>query len=168
MLKRIFGDKHSSPTRRELIKKVERSSFSGFLPWMYYDSETGMYTNTDDTRGFLWECRPLAFAGDVTAQVLEGLFRLNLPLGSIMQFILWADSHIDPVLERYCSLRKRESDIGAESTTRFVDFMSSGRVWPPWPGYRCASSGCWSASNSPRATNSRAEGATFAARFRKY
>jgi len=127
MLKHIFGDKHSSPTRRELIKKVERSSFSGFLPWMYYDSETGMYTNTDDTRGFLWECRPLAFAGDATAQVLEGLFRLNLPFGSIMQFILWADSHIDPVLERYCSLRKRESDIGAESTTRFVDFVSSGR-----------------------------------------
>jgi conjugal transfer ATP-binding protein TraC len=127
MLKRIFGDKHSSPTRRELLKKVERSSFSGFLPWMYYDPNTGIYTNTDDTQGFLWECRPLAFAGDATAQVLEGLFRLNLPFGSIMQFILWADSHIDPVLERYKSLRKRESEIGAESTSRFVDYMSSGR-----------------------------------------
>ena len=127
MLKRIFGDKHSSPTRGELLKKVERSSFSGFLPWMYHDPETGIYTNTDDTQGFLWECRPLAFAGDATAQVLEGLFRLNLPFGSIMQFILWADSHIDPVLERYRLLRKRESEIGAESTARFVEFISSGR-----------------------------------------
>ena len=127
MLKHIFGDRHSSPTRRELLKKVERSSFSAFLPWMYYDPESGLYTNTDDTHGFIWECRPLAFAGDATAQVLEGLFRLNLPHGSIMQFILWADSHIDPVLESYKALRVRGSAIGAESSLRFADYMSQGR-----------------------------------------
>jgi conjugal transfer ATP-binding protein TraC len=127
MLKHIFGDKHSSPTRREILKKVERSSFSSFLPWMYYDPETGLYTNTDDTHGFLWECRPLAFAGESTAQVLEGLFRLNLPFGSIMQFTLCADSFIDPVLTRYRELRVRGSAIGAESTARFADYMSKGR-----------------------------------------
>ncbi len=127
MLKHIFGDKHSSPTRREIVRKVERSSFSSFLPWMYYDPETGMYTNTDDTHGFLWECRPLTFAGDSTGQVLEGLFRLNLPFGSIMQFILCADSFIDPVLARYGALRVRQSEIGAEATNRFADYMSKGR-----------------------------------------
>jgi conjugal transfer ATP-binding protein TraC len=127
MLKHIFGDRHSSPTRRDLLKKVERSSFSCFLPWMYYDPETGIYTNTDDSHGFLWECRPLAFAGDSTGQVLEGLFRLNLPFGSIMQFTLCADSFIDPVLERYGALRVRGSEISAESTARFADYISRGR-----------------------------------------
>src|SRR5512146_1677601 len=101
MLKQISGDTHSSPTRRDLLNKEARSNFSSFLPWMNYEQETGIYTNTDDTHGFLWECRPLAFAGDSTGQVLEGLFRLNLPFGSIMQFTLCADSFIDPVLERY-------------------------------------------------------------------
>jgi len=131
MLKHIFGDKHSSPTRREILKRLERSSFSSFLPWRYYDPETRAYVNADDTQGFLWECRPLAFAGDSTAQVLEGLFRLNLPVGSIMQFILYADSHIDPVLERYKVLRVRESGIGTESTSRFAEYLSRGREGCP-------------------------------------
>ena len=98
---------------------------------MYFDPETRIYTNTDDTQGFLWECRPLAFAGGSTGQVLEGLFRLNLPFGSIMQFILYADSHIDPVLERYKELRVRESGIGTESTARFAEYLSRGREGLP-------------------------------------
>jgi conjugal transfer ATP-binding protein TraC len=131
MLRHIFGDRHSSPTRRELLKKVERSSFSRFLPWMYYDAEECMYINTDDSRGFIWECRPLAFAGDSTAQVLEGLFRLNLPFGSIMQFTLCADSFIDPVLKRYRELRIRGGEISEESTARFADYISRGREGLP-------------------------------------
>jgi len=127
MLKRIFGDKYSSATKREIMKKLERTSFSSFLPWAYHDEISDTYVNMDDTQGFVWECRPLVFAGDSTAQILEGLFRLNLPTGSILQFMLYADNHIDPVLERYQTLRTRKSDIGTESTAKFVEYLQEGK-----------------------------------------
>jgi len=36
----------------------------------------------DETIGFLWECTPLAFAGEKTTFILEGLFRIGIPLRS--------------------------------------------------------------------------------------
>ncbi|MDY0307959.1 MAG: conjugal transfer protein TraC, partial [Desulfovibrionaceae bacterium] len=98
-----------------------------FLPWYCYDGESRTYFNRDDTRGFLWECRPLAFASDSTGEILEGLFRLNLPIGAILQFTLWADSHIDPVLERYTALRSRDSQVGRESARSFADYLREGK-----------------------------------------
>ena len=126
MLKFIFGDK-GSLTKRDILKKVERSSFSTFLPWLCYDKDTRMYVNRDDTCGFIWECRPLACASTTTCQTLEGLFRLNLPTGSILQFTLCADSHIDPVLERYKSVRTRDNEVAQESARSFTEYLSQGR-----------------------------------------
>lgn len=126
MLRFIFGERRT-PLKRDILKKVERSSFSSFLPWYCYDEEFRTYFNRDDTRGFIWECRPLAFASDSTEQVLEGLFRLNLPIGSILQFTLCADSHIDPVLERYTALRTRDSEVGRESARSFAEYLREGK-----------------------------------------
>jgi conjugal transfer ATP-binding protein TraC len=126
MLRFIFGERRT-PLKRDILKKVERSSFSSFLPWYCYDEESRTYFNRDDTRGFIWECRPLAFASDSTEQVLEGLFRLNLPIGSILQFTLCADSHIDPVLERYTALRTRDSEVGRESARSFAEYLREGK-----------------------------------------
>lgn len=126
MLRFVFGERRT-PLKRDILKKVERSSFSSFLPWYCYDEESRTYLNRDDTRGFIWECRPLAFASDSTEQVLEGLFRLNLPVGSILQFTLWADSHIDPVLERYTALRTRDSEVGRESARSFAEYLREGK-----------------------------------------
>ena len=126
MLRFVFGERRT-PLKRDILKKVERSSFSSFLPWYCYDEESRTYFNRDDTRGFIWECRPLAFASDSTEQVLEGLFRLNLPVGSILQFTLCADSHIDPVLERYTALRTRDSEVGRESARSFAEYLREGK-----------------------------------------
>lgn len=126
MLRFIFGERRT-PLKRDILNKVERSSFSSFLPWYCYDEESRTYFNRDDTRGFIWECRPLAFASDSTEQVLEGLFRLNLPIGSILQFTLCADSNIDPVLERYTALRTRDSEVGRESARSFAEYLREGK-----------------------------------------
>jgi conjugal transfer ATP-binding protein TraC len=130
MLKFIFGERQT-PLKRDILKKVERTSFSSFLPWYGYDEETRLYHNHDDTQGFIWECRPLAFASQATGQTLEGLFRLNLPVGSILQFSLLADSLIEPVLDRHESLRSRDSEVGREAARSMSAYLREGRKGMP-------------------------------------
>lgn len=97
----------------KLLRQIERDAYSSTLPYISYDPDTGVYVNQDNTIGFLWECLPLAFAGMKTVNVLEGLFRAGLPEGSVLQFILYADPHIEPVLELYEQCRVRNEPMVA-------------------------------------------------------
>lgn len=98
--KALLGDS-GGLTWRELFKSIERNSFADYLPWVGYVEKSKVYINIDDTAGFAWECSPLAFAGEASAKTLEGLFRLGLPAGSVMQFILCADDHIDGYINSF-------------------------------------------------------------------
>ena len=125
----IFGAR-GGMTRKDLRNLTRRDRFSDYLPWIAYDGETEAYHNADGTKGFLWECSPLCFAGEKTLFTLEGLFRLGLPHGSVMQFILHADSHIDPYIEAYRSGKTRAS----RSFTRppRSSPLSLRRAWRAW------------------------------------
>ena len=121
----IFGAR-GGMTRKDLRNLTRRDRFSDYLPWIAYDGETEAYHNADGTRGFLWECSPLCFAGEKTLFTLEGLFRLGLPHGSVMQFILHADSHIDPYIEAYRSGKTRDLAIVHEASEKFAAFLEKG------------------------------------------
>ena len=86
-------------TVADIERISERNKFSSYLPWRAYDKGKLFYYNVDETMGFLWECTPLAFAGDKTTFILEGLFRIGIPSGSIIQFILYADPYIEEEIE---------------------------------------------------------------------
>jgi conjugal transfer ATP-binding protein TraC len=86
-LKNLFAGKTEDATIIDLKELTARDRFSSYLPWVSYDEDTKTYHNSDDTVGFIWECVPLAFAGDKTSFILEGLFRTGLPFGSVLQFI---------------------------------------------------------------------------------
>ncbi|MDD5532763.1 MAG: TraC family protein, partial [Syntrophales bacterium] len=110
----------------DLNEMTARNRFSVYLPWVSYDSAGKTYHNTDDTTGFIWECAPLSFAGDKTAFTLEGLFRIGLPAGSVLQFILYADKYINRFIDLFKSGKTRAVPIVQEATEHYSEFLRSG------------------------------------------
>ncbi|MGD0235582.1 MAG: TraC family protein [Syntrophorhabdales bacterium] len=113
-------------TYTDLKNETYRKRFSEYLPWIAFDRQTKAYLCADNTAGFIFECSPLAFAGEKTADTLEGILRLNLPDGSVLQFILVADDHIDPYVTTYRSLKTRDDPLVRKGVERFGAFLLSG------------------------------------------
>ncbi len=111
----------------DLDEMTRRNPFSSYLNYLAYDSDLEIYLNQDDTYGLLWECVPTIFAGKKTLTALEGIFRAGLPHNSVVQFIFHADSHIDPILNRYRSNRTKHSEMIDASLESTVQFLSDGR-----------------------------------------
>ena len=126
MLTRLLYGKDAGATKDELRKMTERSKLSRFLPWNVYDPKSQIYFNDDGTIGFLWECSPVAFAGEDLYTTLNGLFKAGVPFGSIVQFILYADDYIDDVLNDFQRLRVRKNPLLERSEREFVGFIKSG------------------------------------------
>lgn len=124
---RVFYGSEQQLKRRDLLSLVEKNPFSKYLNYSTYDHNLGIYINNDCSLGMLWECSPLTFASAKTVTTLEGVFRAGLPKGSVMQFILYADQHIDPMLRRYSQCRTLQDPIVEASTEKIVDFISKGR-----------------------------------------
>ena len=114
-------------TFQDLKDETYRKRFSHYLPWVTYDPETKEYGCSDDSVGFIFECSPLAFAGEQAIETLEGLVRLNVPSGSVIQFTLLADPYIEPYLSAYKALKARDSDLTRTSAERFTQFLAEGR-----------------------------------------
>jgi len=127
MLRFLSGD-NGSLTKKELARETYRSKFSDYLPWVAYDEESNCYLNGDETFGFIWECSPLAFADESTETVMEGLFRIGAPEGSVLQFILCADDHIEPYLDLYSELKQRPVPLIEETSKRFCHFYREGKA----------------------------------------
>ncbi len=115
-----------SLTKTELNKMTERNHFSAYLNYLAYDPDLEVYLNQNGSLGLLWECTPVIFAGPKTLTTLEGLFRAGLPPDSVVQFIFYADSHIEPILTEFKRRRVREDRLVQENTERVVEFMREG------------------------------------------
>ncbi|MBU3982593.1 MAG: conjugal transfer protein TraC, partial [Proteobacteria bacterium] len=92
-----------------------------------YDQQHEIYVNQDSTFGMIWECVPLTYAGESTMTSLEGIFRAGMPHDSIVQFILHADSHIEPIVELYQNSRTRTEAIITTNTERVTEFLIKGK-----------------------------------------
>ena len=99
-------EKEHSLTNGELSRMVYRNSFSRYLPWVAYDEKEMLFYNVDNTIGVMWECLPGLFFSEKDMQILEGLFKIGYPEGSTVQFILIADSYIEPLLRAYLRRKK--------------------------------------------------------------
>ena len=116
----------STLTRKRQEELSNRHKFSDYLPYHSYDEEQKLYINSDNTVGFIWECSPLIYAGEETIEQLDGLSGIGVPEGSILQFILYADPYIDPILDDYKLLKKRRDPLIQEATERVVEFLRKG------------------------------------------
>jgi len=121
----LFGSR-GGLTHDMLQRLTARNKFSDYLPYLAYDNETSVYLNVDDTFGCLWECTPLVYAGTSTFDVLQGLFTTAIPEKSILQFILYADPHVDTILDEFEALRQRQSPLVEQATANVVDFFKDG------------------------------------------
>lgn len=123
----IFGKNTTYLRHSDLDRMTRRHPFSAFLNYLAYDPEHEVYLNQDSSLGMIWECSPLTYAGPKAMTSLEGLFRAGLPHGSIIQMILHADSHIDPMIDAYRANQSRKDPIIAANTERMVEFLSTGK-----------------------------------------
>ena len=125
--KLLFG---SNPQlkKSDLKKIANHIPFSKYLNYSSFDHGLGLYINGDCSLGMLWECVPLTFAGLKTVTTLEGLFRANLPKNSVLQFTLYSDDHIEPIIERFKSCRLRKSHVINASTEKISEFIRDGRA----------------------------------------
>ena len=121
----LFG-RNGGLTHRELEKMTFRNKFSEYLPYVAYDEETEVYLNTDQTAGFIWECTPLVYASPAIFDTLRGLFSASLPVKSVLQFMLYADPYIKPVMDAYRLLRTRDMDVVKSATDGVYNFMMDG------------------------------------------
>ncbi len=113
--------------KKDLLKMTKRTPFSAFLNYQAYDPRLEVYVNQDDSIGLLWECNPVIYAGPKTINSMEGLFRAGVPKGSVIQLILHADDHIEPMLDLYKANRSRTSDIIASNTEEVIKFQKDGK-----------------------------------------
>jgi conjugal transfer ATP-binding protein TraC len=121
-----FVGPYPGVTKSELNNLSYRSSFSKYLPWHSYDDETGIYYNNDDTISFMYECIPHNFSNESTIESLDGIFKLGLPKKTVIQFIMYGDEYIDPILEQYRSLTDRDLPELVHAKDKMIEFLKSG------------------------------------------
>lgn len=122
----IFGGKGIS--NKDIEKLVFRHKFSKFLPWRVYDPATQAYFNMDDSVGYLWECIPLVYANRQVFGLLEGLLNQAFPENTVLQFILYADPRVKPILERYKYLKVRQNELSLKATNSTGNFFQTGTM----------------------------------------
>jgi len=84
MFGNLFFGGNGGLLKSSLTKLTSRTPFSKHLPYGTYSPEEQLYINTDETIGFMWECKPLVYASDQTFKILEGLFSAGMPEGSVL------------------------------------------------------------------------------------
>jgi conjugal transfer ATP-binding protein TraC len=123
---RILGGPDIGPAIRDIVSMAERDRLSTFFPWVAYDEKEKFYFNADDTIGFMWECSPLCFAGESTITTLQALFRLHVPEKTVIQFILFADPHVEPILDDFRTMKSRETGLVREVNENLARFYAEG------------------------------------------
>ena len=97
---------------RILLDKLERDSISSYLPVMAYDETRSLYYSTlDYSAGFLLEVAPLQFSSPQLNEALTAFLTARWPKNSLVQFCLYSDPNLDPVLIPFRKLRGHHTDI---------------------------------------------------------
>jgi conjugal transfer ATP-binding protein TraC len=111
------------------VKDIEapllRNRFSDHLPFRAYDPQEKFYLNVDDSFGFLWETTPLVYGNKASYDMLEQILN-TVPMGSVLQVILYADSYIDPIIAEYLSLRNGDGELSKKTAELFKKASAEG------------------------------------------
>lgn len=121
----LFG-RDGGLTHKELRDMTYRHKFSDYFPYIAYDPGTKTYLLADNTIGWLWECSSACYAGEKMITILSGLFRLGFPDGSVLQFILYTDTHIRHFVDSFKSNMQRESPLVQKAKDAISEFYLNG------------------------------------------
>ena len=126
LLAHILGKGEVGPAAGDIVALAERDRLAAFFPWTAYDEEERFFFNADDTVGMLWECSPLCFAGEATITTLKALFRLNVSEKAIIQFTLFADPHVEPIIDDFTAMKSRNTSLVREVSDNLARFYAGG------------------------------------------
>lgn len=104
-----YGVKADSPSLKLINQYLGHYPLSSLLPYRSYDPATGLFHNENST-GFVLETYPMVGCTEEMQREISGLFQHTLPEGSHIQFILWADPRIGPILQTWKSIRDVQGD----------------------------------------------------------
>lgn len=109
-----YGVKADSPSLRLINQYLGHYPISSLLPYRSYDPATGLFHN-ENSVGFVLETYPMVGCTEEMQREISGLFQQTLPESSNIQFILWADPRIEPLLDAWKNVR--DSQKGGSPTS---------------------------------------------------
>ena len=122
MFNLLFGGGGGMKTK-QIQSDANRDKFSDYLPYLAYDPEEKIYFNNDNSHSYIWECLPLIFSGTNTASAIAGLLRQEFPEGTVIQFMLYADPDISPILNSHLATKVRDDALIASTAENTVNFL---------------------------------------------
>lgn len=123
IMSKLAGKDKGGITLGELDDIYYSNQFAPYFPLHTYRTSSGVYHNSNDTLGLAFECSPLTFATENTTTDADALFNLPLPDKSVLQFMLYGDRNILPLLEKYADLRDMDNELVRASVQSFCRFV---------------------------------------------
>lgn len=111
-------------TKADIFKQSQRNRLSDYLPWLIAD-ENNRYLNMDNTEGYIWECTPLAFSFPFIKK-FESLLKAPIPEKTVIQFILYADPNVSPILDRYRANKMIDNDLVQKNVEQYTKHIEKG------------------------------------------
>jgi conjugal transfer ATP-binding protein TraC len=116
----------AGPRRGDHERLAQREPFSRWLPYLHYDPDHRAFHLGDNTTGYAWDCTPLTFATASALEALNGLLRQDYPADTVVQFLLYPDNRITPLLDRYLRLKTRDDEVSQEAAQRYARHLFAG------------------------------------------
>lgn len=113
-------DSHSKTNIASLSK---RDSFSSYLPWLTYSQDEKAFLLCDNTIAYMWELVPLVYQGTAQTAALEGVIKQSYPEGTVMQWLMFPDSDLEPILDFYVKSKPRLDEVGEKTIRETAEFF---------------------------------------------
>lgn len=104
------------------MAKICQHRLSHLFPYDSFIEKYELFIN-DSTIGFVIETQPLVGSDEKMQKEISTLFENDLPEGSSLQVMLWADPHIGDQCDRYKNLRSDKSNTLQEIVSRRSEFF---------------------------------------------
>lgn len=101
------------------------SSLSKFLIYRYYEQETGIFYNSDNFKGFMFEIEPLVGIDETVQYNIERFFSDEIPDNCYIQFLLIGSHKIMEILDIWSHGRCQEEGMLSNLTKKRLDFLEN-------------------------------------------
>lgn len=122
------------PRDQTLVELGERYHLSDFLPYQWYDPESGLFLS-DKHIGFVLETAPLVGNSESMQKELSNIFTQILPENSSIQTMMYADKNIDSLLKPYVDIRKNSTPVMQDLAIRRARYLSQLALHSPLSPY---------------------------------
>jgi len=121
------------------MAKICEHKLGHLFPYDSFVEKYELFIN-DSTVGFVIETQPLVGSDEKMQKEISTLFENDLPEGSSLQVMLWADPHIGDLCDHYKNLRSDKSNTLQEIVSRRSDFfkgLAYESAFAPVRNFRC-------------------------------